>query len=80
METLALPTFFWNLDTLKNTNKFSDVDIEMFVSPILEKLNLPLPQPEKQPVVRVLLSEEEVERAISKCCNYLDKRGLVSLN
>jgi len=61
------------VDALKNTNRFSDVDIEMFVSPILERLNLPLPQSEKPPGIRMVFSDVDVERAIKKCLQLCER-------
>jgi len=46
------------LDILKDTNRFTNADIEAFMSPIFEKLNLSSPL-ERPPSVRILLSDIE---------------------
>jgi hypothetical protein len=49
------------VDILKGTRKFTDSDIETFVSPILEKLNMSLnPATDKLARIRVLLSEADL--------------------
>jgi hypothetical protein len=60
------------VDILKSTKRFTDLDIETFVSPILEKLNVILPTAtDKLARIRVLLSEAEVgptlEKVIQQC-------------
>jgi hypothetical protein len=55
------------VDFLKGTRKFTDSDIESFVSPILEKLNMSLnPATDKLARIRVLLTEADLATSLTK--------------